>query len=74
MEVVGVCKPQGMSYQPTLQPVDLILVNQALRIERQHMRAWLDLKRYVCFVPIFYSASPKGQIGVTLECFPYRVC
>lgn len=37
VEVVGVCKPQGMSDQPALQPVDLILVNQALSIGRQHV-------------------------------------
>ena len=29
LEIVGICKPQGMSDQPALQPIDLILVNQA---------------------------------------------
>lgn len=29
VEIVGIGKPQSMSDQPTLQPVDLILVNQA---------------------------------------------
>lgn len=29
VEIVSVGKPQGMSDQPTLQPIDLVLVNQA---------------------------------------------
>lgn len=29
MEIVGIGNPKGMSDEPTLQPIDLILVNQA---------------------------------------------
>lgn len=49
VEVLGVRIPQGMSDQPALQPIDLILVNQAYRIGRQHM----GIMKRDTFVPIF---------------------
>lgn len=33
VEIVGIGKPQSMGDQPSLQPVDLILVNQAYSSE-----------------------------------------
>lgn len=33
MEIFGIGEPQSMSDQPTLQPIDLILVNQAYSSE-----------------------------------------
>lgn len=30
MEIIGVCKPQSMGDDPTLQAIDLILVNKTL--------------------------------------------
>lgn len=42
MEMVGIGKPQSMSDEPTLQPIDLILVNQACSGEwRDSTGSWL---------------------------------
>lgn len=42
VEIVGIGKPQSMSDEPTLQPIDLILVNQACSSEwRDNTGIWL---------------------------------
>lgn len=38
VEVIGVDQPKNMSDDPTLQPVDLILVNQACGRNQRHRR------------------------------------
>lgn len=61
MEMVGIGQPKGMSDEPALQPIDLILVNKACSSDWRHNTGRV-LKRDALHTRLIIMLSKRNQM------------